>query len=373
MNTSNAISRPNWKLGFASSLSDTRQFQFIVERWSKVAVDFSPRGEHKTRTRRIATAGELTSCGESSVAPRRGPLPLPSRGLKFTATVSRSLRDQAPAFTLIELLVVIAIIVILAGMLLPVLGKAKSKAQSIKCMNNLKQLQLAWQLYYDDNDDKLAPNEVTRGATAGGLVPGSWAVGNPATSASNIQRGVLFPYVGSTEVYRCPAHKSTVKKSGLPTIRHYSMSCYMNGKDPGSLLITAPTYPVDWVFHRASQITTPPPSEAFGFIHEADFTLKLGGWFYLPVRWTWANNFPANHENGQNLSFADGHAEHWRWRDPMTLEIFKSPAAFAVDNGFLAVGNRDLARLLQATPGWWEAAAMAPGTRPSQGGPDIFP
>ena len=120
MNTSNAISRPNWKFGFASSLSDTRQFQFIVERWSKVAVDFSPRGEHKTRIRRFATAGELTSCGESSVAPRRGPLPLPSRGLKSTATVSQSLRDQAAAFTLIELLVVIAIIAILAAMLLPV-------------------------------------------------------------------------------------------------------------------------------------------------------------------------------------------------------------------------------------------------------------
>ncbi len=226
-------------------------------------------------------------------------------------------RGNRSGFTLIELLVVIAIIAILAGMLLPALGRAKSKAAQIQCLGNFKQLQLCWLMYVDDHQDQLPPNATTAG---GGARDGwvatthTWVAGNAWTdlTPTNLQRGILFPYNQSVKIYKCPADRSTVRDLGrVPRVRSVSMSDYMNDNpDPADRN--------SW--HRYSQILDPPPSRALVFVDEHQGSIENARFVITqPGTWSWVDHPATRHNGGGVFSFADGHAEAWKWYETNTL------------------------------------------------------
>jgi prepilin-type N-terminal cleavage/methylation domain-containing protein/prepilin-type processing-associated H-X9-DG protein len=272
-------------------------------------------------------------------------------------------RNQAyvgPAFTLIELLVVIAIIAILAALLLPALGKAKLMGQGVACTGNLKQLQLCWQLYTDDNTDSLPGNTAMNPGDIGNrgawtADPLSWAQGNAwtDTTPTNLQKGVLYRYNQSLGIYRCPADRSTVQDQGLiPRNRSFSMNMYMNFQP----IQSDAGYDLCW--HRLGQILPLGTSRAAVFIEENEKSIQQSAFginapnsltLFNSSLWTWIS-FPATrHNNAGTLSFADGHVETWHWREGNTAQIAAKNDWIVVQPA-VANTDRDLGRFFQAVP-----------------------
>jgi prepilin-type N-terminal cleavage/methylation domain-containing protein/prepilin-type processing-associated H-X9-DG protein len=233
------------------------------------------------------------------------------------------------AFTLIELLMVIAIVALLIAILIPALLRARGKAEEIVCLNNLKQLQVCAKMYSGDNDFFLPPNRnvyyINTSSPSVAFDPNwTWCLGLAPydTTTENIERGLLFKYNKSTDIYRCPSDKSRVRTEGgkilnIRRTRSYNMSQSINGLPHPDYSDAMPS------FTKETEIDKPSPSKLLFFVevHEdsildSHFGIPPKGSIYNSQEPQWWDLPSGRHAQGGNFSFADGHTERWRWAKP---------------------------------------------------------
>jgi prepilin-type N-terminal cleavage/methylation domain-containing protein/prepilin-type processing-associated H-X9-DG protein len=234
--------------------------------------------------------------------------------------------------TLVELVVVVAMVGLLASMLAPTLARTKPSSASFQCQNNLRQLAFAWKMYADDNNGSLVYNRdggnVGKSFGSEGWV-GGWLDYSPSTDNTNTAllidhsrypyAAYLGPYVKTPLVFKCPADRSTALMAGAPKPRVRSVSMNSLVGTGSRLWVISSKYPV---CTNLSQIKS--PAYMFVFVDEREESINDGEFMTDPDTRYQLVDYPASyHNNAGSFSFADGHSEIHRWKDPRTMPYLR--------------------------------------------------
>ncbi len=269
---------------------------------------------------------------------------------------NRQSRISATAFTLVELLVVIAIIALLMAILMPALKRARELGKRAVCFGNCRQLILAWGMYADENDEKLV-----NGAAGYSNIPPTrydwcvhanelaWVDALPPewdTELQGLKDGALWPYLRNVDVYKCP--------TGRPgEMLTYSIMFSMNAVEH------------TWVkgikgahIKNRTEIYSPAPGLRLVFIDEGRMTADAYAVWYLDE--TWFDSPPVRHGDGTNVAFADGHAEHWKWKGTDTIKHARNVEDSPPDTRWAPTTHAGFQDLYRMQRGCWGKLGYAP-------------
>jgi hypothetical protein len=285
--------------------------------------------------------------------------------------------QRRKAFALRDLLTLLAALAVIVFLQIPAVGNARGKSRVALCIANHQQLAQAWLLYAADNSGRLVlnPDGVNSGKQfdkpgwAGGWL--DFSTGNSDNTntllltkflnRAGYYAGLLGPYLKSASVFRCPEDSSVAREGAtfLPRSRSVSMNSYMNGVSmnplSGGQTLNTWTSPVFKNFRTLGDFAHLPPAQAFVFTDERAESINDGAFNSNMVQnmnasgqitssSLWIVDYPASwHDRGDVLSFADGHAEYWRWKDARTM-----PANVTSLN-VPSPDNTDITRLALAT------------------------
>jgi len=240
--------------------------------------------------------------------------------------------EGRPGFSLVELSVVLVVIALLILMVLPGVARTKGGSRGFQCLNNNRELNRAWRMWTDDNNDLLLYSSHDGSSSPNNQR--AWIISeldftsNPMNwdPAVSIMRSPMWPYCGTnTVIWRCPSDESYVLVNGepKPRVRSYSMNFYLGGF-AGTYGQSPSSYRL---YRKSADIVSPSPDRLFvsldvrpDSINWGNFMTRMEG--YAPSNaalFQWELDWPGfYHDSAATFSYADGHGEIHCWQDLRT-------------------------------------------------------